>query len=459
MLKFLELGQIKNDLYDFTFLEYKITESTHQTIELTDQNKIYKSIENEDRLDIASNCDKMHPLMLIAMSGQTLLIKNPIVTKLIDLKFRIIPRIVMCMSLMLYMLFIIFFTINSERMISENLNNQTMNTISLGEELLNFYFSGSVFLLILIFIGEILKMINKGFNYFRSQKSFFDFLTYTLCFFALIIRDKSTKSSLYAFSLMHLYLIFVLNQMSRTPSIGKYSVAYRKTLKHFYQLFPIFFVLLLGFMFAFRLRSLYTNTATYLNESYGFSLIKLMTMVLGEFETYEMGLGNQVTWSNVVDYFNYYKFILLLSILLINLTVGVSIGEIKNVLDDSEIKNIKNRITFILKVQDMLMLITKYFFKLFPQKMQVNHNKWLENVLVFRKYDFSNENKFISFFKNIKNRLNENKFKIVSDNDINSNKRLTNNIEKILNKINHVDLVNDNLINIIQYKIYEESEA
>ena len=107
----------------------------------------------------------------------------------------------------------------------------------------------------------------------------------------------------------------------------------------------------------------------------------------------------------------------------------------------------------------MLMLITKYFFKLFPQKMQGNHNKWLENVLVFRKYDFSNENKFISFFKNIKNRLNENKFKIVSDNDINSNKRLTNNIEKILNKINHVDLVNDNLINIIQYKIYEESEA
>ena len=128
-------------------------------------------------------------------------------------------------------------------------------------------------------------------------------------------------------------------------------------------------------------------------------------------------------------------------------------------LDDSEIKNIKNRITFILKVQDMLMLITKYFFKLFPQKMQANHNKWLENVLVFRKYDFSNENKFISFFKNIKNRLNENKFKIVSDNDINSNKKLTNNIEKILNKINHVDLVNDNLINIIQYKIYEESEA
>ena len=97
--------------------------------------------------------------------------------------------------------------------------------------------------------------------------------------------------------------------------------------------------------------------------------------------------------------------------------------------------------------------------KLFPQKMQANHNKWLENVLVFRKYDFSNENKFISFFKNIKNRLNENKFKIVSDNDINSNKRLTNNIEKILNKINHVDLVNDNLINIIQYKIYEESES
>jgi hypothetical protein len=64
---FLEFGKITDDLFDFTFLEYKVNESS--TVESTNQNKVYKSIENKYTLEIASNCDRMHPLMLIAMSG------------------------------------------------------------------------------------------------------------------------------------------------------------------------------------------------------------------------------------------------------------------------------------------------------------------------------------------------------------------------------------------------------
>jgi hypothetical protein len=36
---------------------------------------------------------------------------------------------------------------------------------------------------------------------------------------------------------------------------------------------------------------MYTKTSTYLNESYGLNIVKIMTMVLGEFDTNEMGLG------------------------------------------------------------------------------------------------------------------------------------------------------------------------
>jgi hypothetical protein len=90
----------------------------------------------------------------------------------------------------------------------------------------------------------------------------------------------------------------------------------------------------------------------------------------------------------------YIKFIVLMSILLINLTVGISIGEIKTTIDESEIKNIKERLKFILNVQGTLLRLSSLLAKVFPKALAKNVFFW-ERWLVFKIYDASNERNFL----------------------------------------------------------------
>ena len=68
-------------------------------------------------------------------------------------------------------------------------------------------------------------------------------------------------------------------------------------------------------------------------------------MMMGDFQTSEMGVEN-----SYVNYFLYVAFIGIMSIIVLNLFVGIAVGEIKQTLDEADIQQISMRIVFVLKV-------------------------------------------------------------------------------------------------------------
>lgn len=454
--KILDSCQLQENLYNFTFLEYKaINKDSIQTA--AHKNVIYNKVKQTDEisanLEIMNNKSKLHPLMLIAMSGQPILIKHPTVLKLLDLKFKFIPRIILILNMLIYGLFAIFYSLNSERMIDNAMQNRVT---SLREDFGSFYFTASFFLLVVIILGEMIKIFELKLKYFLSTKNIIQLVTFILCFFALIIQEKIAKSSLYSLSILHVYIV-LLNEFEQMPSIGKYAVAYRKTIGQILKLAPVIIVMIFGFMFSFRIRSLFEGSATYLNKSHSFSIIKLLTMLIGDFQTDQMGLDEGLSIKNMVDYLLYYKFVVLMSILLINLTVGLCIGEINTVMDESELKNLKTRIKFVLKVQDCLVDMSRLFNKIFLRKEPKTY--WFESIMTFKQHDFSKEYKLLGFIKKIWKKLKGSKLRIVHDNEINFNKQLHTNINNILHKIDHIDLINNNIMNEFQFESSDETNA
>jgi hypothetical protein len=80
-----------------------------------------------------------------------------------------------------------------------------------------------------------------------------------------------------------------------------------------------------------------------------FSLVRTLTMVSGELDSSKMGLTADP--DSLPNYIIYLLFIILMCTILINLFVGIAVGEIKTVLDEADIQQISMRIMFVLKIQ------------------------------------------------------------------------------------------------------------
>ncbi len=111
-------------------------------------------------------------------------------------------------------------------------------------------------------------------------------------------------------------------------------------------------------------------------------------MVVGELETSKMGLldanNSMITLPN---YIIYSLFIGLMCIIMLNLFVGIAVGEIKTVLDEADIQQTSLRIMFVLKVQSAVNSLENNIFakKCFATFLNMN----------FTQYSPERENKFI----------------------------------------------------------------
>ena len=68
-------------------------------------------------------------------------------------------------------------------------------------------------------------------------------------------------------------------------------------------------------------------------------------MMMGDFQTHQMGADDSVT-----NYILYIAFICIMSVIILNLFVGIAVGEIKQTLDEADIQQISMRIVYLLKV-------------------------------------------------------------------------------------------------------------
>ena len=151
-----------------------------------------------------------------------------------------------------------------------------------------------------------------------------------------------------------------------------------------------------GFILSFNIRTHYG--VNYFNST-EYSIIRTITMVVGELDTANMGLlhpNNNVQL--ITNYLIYFLFIGLMCTIMLNLFVGIAVGEIKTVLDEADIQQTSMRIMFVLKVQSTVNSLEKnIFFKRCFGKKILNMN--------FKNYNHNNENGIVKLVDLLKMKL------------------------------------------------------
>ena len=198
------------------------------------------------------------------------------------------------------------------------------------------------------------KFLNLRYLYFLSLQNLLELFTFSLSLSSLMHTDLIMRSELASVAVLFSFMLFPL-YIEKMSMIGIYVVAFKRTLINSAKFFPIFAIFLAGFILSFNIRSNFgvvffkSGITSSPNDTgiAGYSLLRTLTLATGEFETDKMGMDTDF----FLNYFIYFLFVTLMFVIMLNLFVGIAVGEIKTVLDEASIQRISMRISFVLKIQ------------------------------------------------------------------------------------------------------------
>jgi len=323
---------------------------------------------------------KEHFLMLVARSGQTNLIQHRLVLKLITLKWRYIPRTIYHSLTSMHLIFLITFLIyvlsefdlrhqdivdsTSTHSYESNSSNSTLLN---EKELLilesNFFLILTAILLAFFLFYEFCQIYAEKLAYFFSIKNWLEFITYgssLVIIFIIKFENLQEITGLFgSMSILFGFIVLIL-RLEKNSNFGAYVVAFRRSFVNTVRTLPFILLLFVGFIFSFKIRS--RNGVKYFSTNGNYmSMARLINMFIGSYNLEEMGLDGTGLLNEVVNFFIYSAFLVLMTIISINLLTAIAIGELQTVLQDAKTFNIQNRIVYILRIQSILFKIDKRF--------------------------------------------------------------------------------------------------
>jgi hypothetical protein len=170
-------------------------------------------------------------------------------------------------------------------------------------------------------------------------------------------------------------------RMEKNSLFGSYVVAFRKSFTNTMKTLPFIILLFAGFVFSFKIRS--NNGVTFLSNTKfldSLNIAKMTNMIIGGYELGEMGLNETGLANEISNFFIYFIFLILMTIISVNLLTGIAIGELESVLKEAEIFNIQQRIAYCLRIQKIMNGIETRLKRIFKclKKVQV-----LNKLMVF----------------------------------------------------------------------------
>lgn len=172
-----------------------------------------------------------------------------------------------------------------------------------------------------------------------------------ICIFSNTLALKTQYASL---ALLALFTTFTF-LIQKLQVFGVYVLAFRRTLVNSAKFLPVFLIVYIGFLLSFRVRV--NADVSVFNSTGSTSFLQGITMMMGDFQTSQMGVEK-----SILNYILYVAFISIMSVIILNLFVGIAVGEIKQTLDEADIQQISMRIQFVLKIQDALRFTKKIRF-------------------------------------------------------------------------------------------------
>uniref|UniRef100_A0A8C7YPN5 Transient receptor potential cation channel, subfamily A, member 1b n=1 Tax=Oryzias sinensis TaxID=183150 RepID=A0A8C7YPN5_9TELE len=196
----------------------------------------------------------------------------------------------------------------------------------------------------------------KRWNYFRDHSNHNDWASavYSLLFIIplMINAEGSLHWQAGALAVLHYWIGFLL-YLQRFENVGIFVVMFGEIMRTLVRIVMLFFFLMLAFSLAFH--ALMLNQSQF--ETVPLSVIQTFVMMVGELNyqnnILDAFLKNELPFG-ILTYFIFVQFVMLMPILLVNLMIGLAVGDIAEVQRNASLKRIAMQIDLHTSLEDKL---------------------------------------------------------------------------------------------------------
>ena len=312
------------------------------------KNRDLNTIESQSNIETEPIENPQHHLIpLITESKQPKLINHPSTRELLEIKWRKWPRAIWVFSIVLYFLFVVFYTLSLEGL-----------KISKNSTLYNVCWIASLVLTSIFLIIEYVQLLIFHIHYLTSSLVVIKLINAPLCLINLLVSNMVSRSILYSITIILTYMIFILHlefleKISKNVNvrIGIYVNVFKSILAKSIGALPLTILTVIAFVLAFRATS-NNNSGDHLYDgAFLYASIRTMSVSLGEYNSDEMGIGKEFNGSTFINYFVYGSFMFILPLAIINMFVGISVDQIIKRLNDANGQNVKLRSDYVVQIQ------------------------------------------------------------------------------------------------------------
>eukprot|EP00051_Salpingoeca_urceolata_P031484 m.11770 g.11770 ORF g.11770 m.11770 type:complete len:1113 (+) comp4095_c0_seq1:185-3523(+) len=330
----------------------------------------YEVIYDFSFLDNNATKGALSPLQVMVQEKAGMLLGHPVVDTYLEREWRLYGLPIYIFNLIVYLLFVAMMTLFV-------LDNDVEASIQPGYELSGKSKVAQVWCIVTVFfllIGELVELSSFDLAGYLTFENAIDWLTYiTTLVFMLPLDDQRTRDQWYAGSFaIFLCWITLVIFVRRMAGLGVYIIMLQDTLQTVAKVMVIFSLFIFAFALAFHML-LQNQDNSFVNI--GQSVARVFVMMTGEFEfdTIFLGGGDAGCISGgscsavITDpcspcrllplpfggalYVVAILFVLLLHIVLMNLLIGLAVGDIESVSRNAEFARQSLKVDFIYNTQ------------------------------------------------------------------------------------------------------------
>lgn len=303
---------------------------------------------------------KNHPLMIMVTSKREDLLAHPLVTALLRYKWTKFGRTFYYVNFLVYAVFLTFLTgyiVSTNAPYMPPFNNtscETQDAMNYSQPL--FAKIGKYAIIVLAawnLLRELVQIYQAKLNYL-SWENLIEWTVYITSMLFVIDFKTCQKDTGYrerwqwnvgtvAIFLSWINLVLFAQKF---PRFGIYVVMFKDILWTFFQFFIVFMLFIIAFALAFF--SLLQNNDSF--DTVWQSLIKTTVMMIGEFE-YDSIYTDGTVYYEVLGYILFCVFMVVMSIIIMNLLVGLAVDNIKEVQDKAELTRKAMQVELALDVE------------------------------------------------------------------------------------------------------------
>ncbi|ULT95578.1 hypothetical protein L3Y34_004351 [Caenorhabditis briggsae] len=334
----------------------------------------------KDAQAYSANYDQIyrnHPLKMMANAEKLSLLSHPLSMALLKYKWNRLGRVMYYSALFIYLLFIISlteFVRHTKAPYNVPMGNDTYYESSFFEDnetcpqidiqKPDFFWKRIAQILAICQIGiEFFQLYQRKFAYLTNWENWIDCFIYSTAL--LTVYDFTECSSTSGVRLNWQWLlaalciffgwINLLFMIRKLPRFGIFVVMFVDIVKTFFRFFPVFVLFIIAFSSSFYV--ILQNRPEF--STIFVSPIKTTVMMIGEFEFTGIFHGDSDSHTekmfgpahNAVAGVLFFCFCIIMTILLMNLLVGLAVDDIKGVQEKAELKRLAMQVDLVLQIE------------------------------------------------------------------------------------------------------------